>query len=184
MENPLLEEAPKEESELSLDEAQRLEQEKQKKDDALAEIDVDKFFEDYVEDSEPRRSRSLEVPEAPPIENTLTEAPDLYDHMLWQLRMSATDELMLEIAEAIILNLDEDGMLRSSVEEIANMGPYPLEEVQRALAIVQGFDPPGVAARDLGESLRLQLKHLGLQDTPTDLMVRDCLKQLQNHQYG
>ncbi len=184
MENPLLEETPKEESELSLDEAQRLEQEKQKKDDPLAEIDVDKFFEDYVEDSEPRRSRSLEVPEAPPIENTLTETPDLYDHMLWQLRMSVSDELTLEIAEAIILNLDEDGMLRSSVVEIANMGPYPLEEVQKALCIVQGFDPPGVAARDIGESLRLQLKQLGLQDTPTDVMVRDCLKQLQSHQYA
>jgi RNA polymerase sigma-54 factor len=183
MENPLLEEAPKEDGELSLDEAQRLEQEKQKQDDALADIDVDKFFEEYVEDNESRRSRSMEIREAPPIENTLAEAPDLYDHMLWQLRMSVSDELTLEIAEAIILNLDEDGMLRCSVEEIANLGPYPLEEVQKALCVVQGFDPPGVAARDLGESLRLQLRQLGLQDSPTDVMVRDCLKQLQNHQY-
>ena len=60
----------------------------------------------------------------PPIENTLTATPDLYDHLLWQLHMSVSDELLLEIGDAIIQNLDEDGMLRASVEEIANMGPY------------------------------------------------------------
>src|SRR5262249_6679286 len=116
-------------------------------------------------------------------ENTLTQQPDLYDHLLWQLRMSVSDELIQEIAEAIIHNLDEDGMLRASAEEIANMGPYPVEEVERALGGVQSLDPPGVAARELGECLRLQLKHLGLEGSPTDMMVRDHLKQLQNHQY-
>jgi RNA polymerase sigma-54 factor len=186
MENPLLEETPKEDGEQSLDAAaqEEKEREKKEKDDPLDQIDVDKFFEDYVEDNEPRRSRSLEIPEAPPIENTLTEAADLYDHLLWQLRMSVSDELTLEIAEAIILNLDEDGMLRASVEEIANMGPYAPDEVEKALATVQGFDPPGVAARDIGECLLLQLKHLGLCGTPTETMVRDHLKQLQSHQYA
>jgi RNA polymerase sigma-54 factor len=184
MENPLLEEAPKEESELSLDEVEAQERERTKADDPLAEIDVDKFFEDYVEDSEPRRTRSLEVPETPPIENTLTESPDLYDHLLWQLRMSVSDELLLEIGEAIVMNLDEPGMLQASVEEIANMGPYAQEEVEKALRVVQSFDPPGVAARDLTECLRLQLRHLGLEGTPTDVIVRDYMKQLQTHQYS
>jgi RNA polymerase sigma-54 factor len=184
MENPLLEEAPKEEAELSVEDAAREEQEQQKKDDPLEQIDVDKFFEDYVDDAEPRRIRSAEQPEAPPLENTLTESPDLYDHLLWQLRTSVSDELLLEIAEAIILNLDADGLLRSSVEEIANLGPYAPEEVCKALQLVQGFDPPGVAARDIGECLRLQLKHHGMEGTPADTMVRDFLKQLQSHQYG
>jgi RNA polymerase sigma-54 factor len=184
MENPLLEEAPKEEAELSVEDAAREEQEQQKKDDPLEQIDLDKFFEDYVDDAEPRRIRSAEQPEAPPLENTLTQSPDLYDHLLWQLRMSVSDELLLEIAEAIILNLDADGLLRSSVEEIANMGPYAPEEVCKALQLVQGFDPPGVAARDIGECLKLQLKQLGLEGTPPDTMVRDFLKQLQSHQYA
>jgi RNA polymerase sigma-54 factor len=120
----------------------------------------------------------------PPIENTLTETPDLYDHLTWQLHMTVSDELTLEIGEAIIHNLDEDGMLRASVEEIANMGPFPVEEVDKALKVVQGLDPPGVAARDLTECLRLQLKQLGLDGTPPDVMVRDYIKQLQSHQYG
>src|SRR4029078_1459469 len=53
----------------------------------------------------------------------------------------------------------------------------------KALAVIQGLDPSGVAARDLTECLRLQLKHLGLEGSPTDVMVRDHIKQLQTHQY-
>jgi RNA polymerase sigma-54 factor len=184
MENPLLEEVPVQEG-LSVDEVANQEaKEEQERADPLKEIDVEKFFEDYFDDSEPRRTRPSEIPEMPPIENTLTESPDLYDHLLWQLHMSVSDELTVEIAEAIIHNLDEDGLLRASLEEIANMGPYPVEEVEKTLAVVQGFDPAGVASRDLTECLRLQLKNLGLEGSPTDVMVRDHMKQLQSHQYA
>ena len=69
------------------------------------------------------------------------------------------------------------------MDEIANLGPYPMEEVQKALTIIQGLDPAGVAARDLNECLRLQLRNLGLEGSPTDIMVRDHMKQLQSHQY-
>ena len=185
MENPLLEEEPVQER-LSADEmAQEEAKEEAERTDPLKEIDLEKFFEDYMEDARAeRRPRPSELPEMPPIENTLTKAPDLYDHLLWQLHMSVSEELLLEIGECIVQNLDEDGMLQASVDEIANMGPYPNEEVVRALALVQSLDPPGVAARDLGECLRLQLRHLGLEGSPTDLMVRDHLKQLQTHQYA
>jgi RNA polymerase sigma-54 factor len=183
MENPLLEEVPTQDT-MSVDE---MSQEEAKDDverlDPLKEIDVEKFFEDYLDDRDHRRTRSSEIPELPPIENTLTETPDLYDHLLWQLNMSVSDELVREIGDAIIQNLDEDGMLRASVEEIANLGPYAPDEVEKALQLVQALDPPGVAARDLTECLRLQLRHLGLENTPTDVMVRDHMKQLQSHQY-
>src|SRR5262245_33714257 len=182
MENPLLEEVPTQETQ-SDEVAQEEAREQAERNDPLKDIDVEKFFEDYLDDGGYRRTGSAEVPEMPPIENTLTESPDLYDHLLWQLHMTVTDEVTLEIGEAIIHNLDEDGMLRASLEEIANLGPYPPEEVERALAVVQALDPPGVAARDLTECLRLQLKQLGLADSPTDLMVRDHIKQLQSHQY-
>jgi RNA polymerase sigma-54 factor len=183
MENPLLEEVPTQDAVVGDEIAQEEAKEEAERTDPLKEIDVEKFFEDYLDDGRERRVRSSEIPEMPPIENTLTETPDLYDHLLWQLNMSDSDELVREIGEAIIQNLDEDGMLRASVEEIANMGPFPLEEVERALAVVQGLDPSGVAARDLTECLRLQLKHLGLEGSPTDVMVRDHIKQLQSHQY-
>ncbi len=184
MENPLLEEVPTQET-MSVDEvAQQEASEKAEKDDPLKDIDVDKFFEEYVDDGGYRGTRSAEIPEMPPIENTLTESQDLYDHLSWQLRMSVSDELILEIGEAIIHNLEDDGMLRASLEEIANMGPYPEAEVEKALAVVQALDPPGVAARSLVECLRLQLRHLGLEGSPPDVMVRDHIKQLQSHQYA
>jgi RNA polymerase sigma-54 factor len=183
MENPLLEEVPLET--LNPEEIGQEEQkEEAEKADPLQDIDVEKFFEDYLEDGDHRRTRTSEVPELPPIENTLTTQPDLYDHLLWQLHMSVSDEVLLEIGDAIIQNLDEDGLLRASVEEIANMGPYPVEDVQKALCIIQGLDPAGVAAQDLNECLRLQLKNLGLEGTATDVMVRDHMKQLQSHQYA
>ena len=180
MENPLLEEVPQEQpsaEEIAQEEA------KTEREDILKEIDVEKFFEDYLDDGDHRRTRSAEIPELPPIENTLTEQPDLYDHLMWQLHMSVSDEFTLEIGDAIIQNLDADGLLRASVDEIANLGPYPMEEVQKALTIIQGLDPAGVAARDLTECLRLQLRNLGLEGSPTDIMVRDHMKQLQSHQY-
>ena len=184
MENPLLEEVPTQDAVVGDEIAQEEAKEKAEREDPLKEIDVEKFFEDYLDDGRERRVRSSEIPEMPPIENTLTETPDLYDHLLWQLNMSETDELVREIGEAIIQNLDADGMLRASIEEIANMGPFALEEVERALCVVQALDPPGVAARDLTECLRLQLKHLGLEGSPTDVMVKDHIKQLQTHQYA
>lgn len=185
MENPLLEEAPPADAsgpdEPVAEEAATTEE----KHDAIDEIDVDKFFEDYIEDSyESRPMPSSDVPEAPPIENTLVEAPDLYDHLLWQLRMTTTDELTQEIGVAIIENLDEDGLLRASIEEIANLGPYAHADVETALRVVQALDPPGIAGRDLQECLRLQLKRLGLEGSVTDIIIRDHLKQLQSHQYG
>jgi RNA polymerase sigma-54 factor len=163
--------------------AQEEAKQQQEKDDPLKEIDVEKFFEDYLDDGDHRRTRSAEIPELPPIENTLTEQPDLYDHLTWQLHMSVSDEFTLEIGDVIIQNLDADGLLRASVDEIANLGPYPMEEVEKALCLIQGLDPAGVAARDLTECLRLQLKNLGLGESPTDIMVRDYMKQLQSHQY-
>ena len=62
------------------------------------------------------------------------------------------------------------------------MGPWPVADVERALQLVQSFDPIGVAARDLQECLLLQLRHLGLEGTPTEKIVTEHLRLLQNHQ--
>ena len=183
MENPLLEEEPVEETKTVEEIAQDETAERERPDDPLKEIDVERFFEDYFDNGADRRTRPSEVPEVAPIENTLTESPDLYDHLLWQLRMTEADEATLEIGEAIIQNLDEDGLLRVSLEDVAAMGPWPMEAVETTLALVQALDPPGVAARSLTESLRIQLRVLGLENSPADVMVRDHMKQLQSHQY-
>jgi RNA polymerase sigma-54 factor len=184
MENPLLEEVPVEETKATEELAQEEPPaERERAEDPLKEIEVERFFEDYFDDGGDRRARPAELPEVPPIENTLTETPDLYDHLLWQLRMSEADEAAFEIGEAIVQNLDEDGLLRVPLEDVAAMGPWPIAAVEAALDLVQSFDPPGVAARNLTECLRIQLRVLGLENSPADVMVRDHMKQLQSHQY-
>jgi RNA polymerase sigma-54 factor len=62
------------------------------------------------------------------------------------------------------------------------MGPWPPEDVERALALVQRFDPVGVAARDLQECLLLQLRHEGHGGTPAERIVTEHMRLLQNHQ--
>ena len=94
------------------------------------------------------------------------------------------DDKAQEIGEAIIGNIDEHGYLQASIEELCEMGQYSSDEVAGALAIVQGFDPVGVGARDLKECLLLQIAKLELGETPLEAMVSDHLDHLQNHRFN
>src|SRR5215204_3731277 len=183
VENPLLEEVPTEE----LQPAEQQQPEKQEaqpaveKPDTWDDADYDYFFGDYLDDGYRSRTPS-EVKELPPIENTLSSAASLSDHLLWQLAMQTEEEQVKDIGGAIVGNLDDDGYLVASVEEIAAMGEWPVAEVEKALQHVQTFDPIGVAARDLQECLWLQIRHLGLEGTPSEKIVTEHLRLLQNHQ--
>src|SRR5213075_451939 len=106
----------------------------------------------------------------------------LTDHLMWQLSMQSDDPLIREIGSAIIGNLDDDGYLVASFEELAAMGSWNVGDVERALKTVQGFDPVGVAARDLQECLLLQLRHLGMAGSPAERIVTEHMRLLQNHQ--
>src|SRR5512147_2660897 len=183
VENPLLEEVPTEELQpAEQQQAEKPDAEKQaEKTDQWDDADYEYFFGDYLDDGYRSRTPS-EVKELPPIENTLSSAASLSDHLMWQLSLQTEDEKLKEIGSAIIGNLDDDGYLVASVEEIAAMGDWPVAEVERALQHVQTFDPIGVAARDLQECLWLQIRHLGLEGTPTEKIVTEHLRLLQNHQ--
>ena len=188
VENPLLEEIPTED--LQATEAQPAtdkadEQDAQRategKTDNWEDNDYEYFFNDYMDDG--YRSRvPTEVKELPPIENTLSTSASLTDHLEWQLSLTTDDPDDRAIGTAIIGNLDDDGYLVASVSEIAQMGPWPIDRVEQLLRLVQGFDPTGVAARDLQECLTLQLRHVGLEGTPTERIVTEHLRLLQNHQ--
>jgi RNA polymerase sigma-54 factor len=116
--------------------------------------------------------------EAPPIENTLTRTPDLYDHLLWQIHMSDCAPREREIAESIVGNLNPDGFLVASLEELRELGAgaeggaWTDEELAAALARVRALDPPGIACIDLRESLLLQLD---LANEPADSLARRML---------
>ena len=189
VENPMLEEVPTEDLQPAETAATREKTEAEEKtattkNDTWDDQDYEYFFGDYLDDGYKPRAPQ-EVRELPPIENTLSTASSLSDHTMWQLSMQTDDSAVREIGSAIIGNLDDDGYLVASFEELASMGPWPLAEVERVLRLVQGFDPVGVAARDLQECLLLQLlqlRHLGLEGTPTEKIIVDHLRLLQNHQ--
>ncbi len=183
VENPLLEEVPTEElqSAEAASAADKDEAEPAAKDDAWDDADYEYFFGDYLDDGYRPRTPQ-EIRELPPIENTLATTSSLADHLEWQLSLQVDDETLRDIGRAIIGNLDDDGYLVASVDEIAAMGGWGADEVERALEIVQQFDPIGVAARDVKECLLLQIRHLGLAGTPTEKIVGEHLRLLQNHQ--
>src|SRR5512138_1373404 len=182
VENPMLEEVPTEELQPAEAQPEKPEAEAQaEKTDAWDDSDYEYFFGDYLDDGYRPRAPQ-EVRELPPIENTLSTASSLTDHLMWQLSMQSDDPLIREIGGAIIGNLDDDGYLVASFDELAAMGPWSVGDVERALRTVQGFDPVGVAARDLQECLLLQLRHVGLQGTPTEKIVTEHLRLRQNHQ--
>src|SRR3954468_2642386 len=185
VENPLLEEVPTEELQPAEQQAQNEKADAEKpttdKNDQWDDADYEYFFGDYLDDGYRSRTPS-EVKELPPIENTLSTAASLSDHLLWQLSLQTSDERLKEIGGAIVGNLDDDGYLVASVEEIAAMGEWPVSDVERALQHVQTFDPIGVAARDLQECLWLQIRHLGLEGTPTEKIITEHLRLLQNPQ--
>ena len=186
VENPLLEEVSVEEmqqadAQAQVEKADPDPEPATEKQDTWDDADYEYFFGDYLDIGRPARALR-EVKELPPIENTLSTSSSLTDHLTWQLSVRTDDELLREIGVAIIGNLDEDGYLVASIEEIAAMGSWPASEVERVLALIQEFDPIGVAARDLRECLLLQLRHYDLDATPSGVIVREHLRLLQNNQ--
>jgi len=183
LENPLLEEsaeeAKQEEAEAEAQEKTQTEEEakaaeppKEKEKDPFEEIDYDAYFQDYIEYGYNPRGMGEEHEEFP-IENTLTRPPNLTDHLTWQLNMSDASPRVKEIGQFIIGNIDEDGYLRASAEEVAAAGPYAPEDVEKAIQTIQSLDPIGVGARDLRECLLLQLDFLELDVPLVDTIIRD-----------
>jgi RNA polymerase sigma-54 factor len=191
-ENPLLEELQDGTSEPEKAEAESAEalpqqdgeapEAPEKERDSFEEIDYESYFQDYMDLSYRPQAPAEEI-EAPPLENILSKPQSLADHLLWQLDMGVIPPRQKEIARAIVGNLDEAGYLGASLDEIAAMGPYPMEEVERALHIVQELDPPGVGARDLKECLLIQLSFHDMEGTPAETIVRDHMPLLQGRKF-
>ncbi|MDE0885750.1 MAG: RNA polymerase factor sigma-54 [Myxococcota bacterium] len=115
----------------------------------------------------------------PSIEATLSRAPNLAEHLSWQIQLSDYDAFEVAIAEWIIGNLDEKGYLIATVEEIARQANVDQERVIGVLAKVQSLDPVGVAARDLRECLLIQIHASGNMGPLVLAIVEDHIDLLQ-----
>src|SRR4029078_9199989 len=103
--------------------------------DTWDDQDYEYFFGDYLDDGYRPRAPQ-EIKELPPIENTSATASSLSDHLMWQLSMQTDEPLLRDIGSAIVGNLDDDGYLVASFDELAAMGPSPVHQGGRGLNIL------------------------------------------------
>ena len=191
MENPLLEEVLDEPAaeDLSAEEKESLEG-NGVPDDAEAPLEqlmnytVDEYFEERGLDGRDLGYFNPGTNTPPSFEQFLSKEPDLYDHLLWQLRMSHEAEEVKNVAEWIIGNIDENGYLRISVQEIARDADAGDDITERALRLVQSFDPSGVGARNPKECLLIQIRALGLEGNIVEKILEYNLEDLEQKKYS
>ncbi|MBI4041421.1 MAG: RNA polymerase factor sigma-54 [Deltaproteobacteria bacterium] len=184
MENPVLEEGgePEEEpKEAPAPDRQEKEPEK------MVEGEDSFDWQSYVESYNPSLPGSLvgkSPDEGTPFENVITKTKDLHEHLQWQVQM-ARWELKEEEQMALVLvgNINDDGYLRTPLQEIATKEGYEVSALEKVLKKIQEFDPIGVGARDLRECLMAQAKQLPVRDPDLETLIQQQLQHLERKSY-
>ena len=149
--------------------------------DPFDEIDFGSFFDDYLDPG--YKSPASESVEKPSFETFLSAPVTLGDHLRSQLSVSLISDEIRNAAESIIGNLDDDGYISASLEEIATVGEHTPEQVEEALKVVQSLDPAGVGARNLRECLLLQIESTNGKGGVAWQIVSSYLRLLETRQY-
>src|SRR5687767_9375356 len=148
--------------------------------DAFEEIDFGREFQDYLDPG--YKTQEIEYKEdAPTFEQFLTRPPSLADHLEWQLNMSTLDPELLEPAICVIGNLNADGRLGATNEEMAAMEKVSEEVIEKARQVVMRLDPVGCGARDVKECLLVQLEVLGESERLASKLISEHFADLQQH---
>lgn len=145
------------------------------------DLPVDSAWEDIYDHIQYGPSSAWSEPEQAEFESQDSRGETLHGYLQWQANLSGFSDVDAHIAFAIIDSISEDGYFTASIEEIhqslATELPIEPEEVEAVLRRIQHFDPPGVGARDLCESLILQLEQ-SEDDSP---LARRALELLGEH---
>ncbi len=186
-ENPALEEVQESASEENAAESS----EKSSEESTTEEVTIDEKIHDDIDwsnylgeyNTPGRVNYEAEDKDTPRFEAFIAPKKSLRDHLLWQFLMIKPTREEEAIASQIVGNLNADGFLDSTVEEIAIMSNTPLETVELTLLQMQSFDPIGVCARDLKECLLIQAKHFGFENTIVCDIINDHLQDLEKKNY-
>jgi RNA polymerase sigma-54 factor len=148
--------------------------------DAFEEIDFGREFQDYLDPV--YKTQEIEYKEdVPSFEQSLTRPPSLAEHLEWQLNMTTLDSDVRDAATAVIGNMNADGRLSATNEEMAAMEKVSEEIVERARQTVMRLDPVGCGARDVKECLLVQLEVLGESDRLATKLISEHFAELQQH---
>jgi RNA polymerase sigma-54 factor len=146
------------------------------------DLEFESHFQEYIDDG--FRPFSQEIKDVPSLENTLAKATSLWDHLNWQANLTFFDPADREIAERIIGNINEDGYLISSIEEIAQAAGVPADKVNEIRDKIKMFDPVGVGSLNLKECLLAQMNHLQIKDEIVRTIIQDHLPLLERSDFS
>lgn len=187
LENPILEDTPEfveEEIDKKKQKEEKAGDEKTKEIKGEGEGVEDFNWENYAQQYSPPSYRYTPPAEdMPSYESTLTKKTTLFDHLKWQLELSKLDQREEALGMLIIGNIDDDGYLKASLDELADKAKVEVELLEKILLKIQEFDPIGVAARDLQECLSIQAK----QTTEPELirkLINGHMKDLERKNYN
>jgi RNA polymerase sigma-54 factor len=149
--------------------------------DPFDEIDFGSFFDDYLDPG--YKSPASESVEKPGFETFLSQPQTLPDYLRSQLSVSLLDDETRDAAESIIGNLDEDGYLTATLEEMGEQGGHTEETMNAGLKAVQSLDPAGVGARDLRECMLLQIESRNGKGGVAWQIVSNYMRLLETRQF-
>jgi RNA polymerase sigma-54 factor len=143
---------------------------------------TDEYFEERGSDGRDLGYFMTDAEPTPLFEKN-TRKMNLSEYLLWQLRFTRIPDTLKKTAEIIIGNLNDDGYLQASFEEISRLTQTNVKDVEKALSIIQDFDPPGVGARNLQECLLLQIRTLQLKDSLVEKIIKEGFSELEKKNY-
>lgn len=146
------------------------------------DMDYESYFQEYFDNG--IRTYFSEEKEAVSLENILTRSASLWDHLNWQANLTFFDEKGKEIAQYIIGNINEDGYLTTSVEEIAKRNDVTVDKINEVRDKIKKFDPIGAGSLDLREALLAQMDYFQIKDKVTRTIVSDHLHLLEKSNFS
>ena len=175
--NPMLEEVEELEAETDDEEEAEFEVAEDEKD---KESDDNVDWEEFLfDDDDGYKIRETKEQREEIIEGSAAQTNNLYHHLTEQLHLLKLTEQEQLIGEYIIGNISPDGYLGISVEEMAVELNIPNEKISEVLEMIQRFDPSGVGARDLRQSLLIQFRDKGMEGTLAYRIVDEHITDLE-----
>ncbi|MBU1186238.1 MAG: RNA polymerase factor sigma-54 [Acidobacteria bacterium] len=144
--------------------------------------DIQKYFQEYFDDG--FRTYSQEKKEAPVLENFISKSISLWDHLEWQANLTFSEDREKEIAQYVIGNINGDGYLMTTEDEIADTLDCEIDMVRSIREKIKTFDPVGTGSLSLEEVLIAQMEYLNIEDELLRTIITEHLHLLEKSDFA
>jgi RNA polymerase sigma-54 factor len=145
------------------------------------EQDIEAYFQQYFDEG--FRSLSYEKKESIALENIVSKSPSLWDHLDWQANLTFFNEKDKAIAQYIIGNINEDGYLTTSLDDIATAMEASEERIVQVQDKIKKFDPVGVGSITVREALLAQMEYFEIKDEITFKIISEHIHLLEKSDF-